>query len=246
MSSGAATVSLALVMGLLGAGLLGAPGCGGQPVVGLGVDAGSAPPLPCVRRWTVTDTRANPELAVKVAGGAMTIALPLAADEAILVGHDGALTGDFEAAFDFEVFAPGATSAYLHAALSLDDPNLLDVPFVGTGIGVDDGETDVRSLLVYHDESRTRFDLVLTRAAEGTLRLARAGRKITLTATTSSGETATISGLVSDAPARIGLQFASGSDDAATGDASVRITDFRVEGGGGAVTTDHFDCDSLW
>lgn len=218
---------------------------GGLVALGCGDNAAPEVTLPCVRRWSVTDTRVNPGLAVQVEGGALTIALPLAADELVFVGHQGALTGDFEAAFDFEVFAPGHTAAYLHATIGLQDPNLIDVPFVGAGIGVDDGETDVRALLVYHDEGRTRFDLVLTRAVAGTLRIGRTGREITLTASVSSGETATISAQVSDAPARIGLQFASGADDVATGDASVKITDFRVEGGGSAVTTDHFDCDSL-
>lgn len=230
MTSHAAIARLAVALGSL---------------VALGCGDGVPAQHPCVQRWSVSDTHTNPELAVQVAGGALTIALPLAVDEAVFVGHDGALTGDFVATFDFEVFTPGDTAAYLHAAISLDDPNLIDVPFVGVGIGVDDGQTDVRALLVYHDEGRTRFDLALTQAVEGTLRIVRTGRMITLTATVPSGESATISGQVSDAPARIGLQFASGTDQKATGDASVRITDFRVEGGGGAVTTDHFDCDSL-
>jgi hypothetical protein len=229
-----------------------APGCSGSPAsaVDAGDDAAAGDAdvdgtLACVRRWTVTDTRVNPDLNVKVTDGALEIALPLAADELVFVGHAGALKGDFDAWFDFEVFAPGNTSAYLHAALGLDDPNLIDVPFVGTGIGVTEGETDVRALLVYHDEGRTRFDLMLTRATEGTLHIARTGRVIALTASVPSGEAATVTAQVSDAPARIGLQFASGSRDAVPGDASVKITDFRVQGGGGDVTSDHFDCDSL-
>jgi hypothetical protein len=248
MTRALAIARMSVLVGLVG---LATVGCGESKAVGLdagpddaGADGNDGLPA-CVRRWTVTDSRVNPGLDVKVTGGALAIALPLAADELVFVGHEGALTGDFEVSFDFAVFAPGTTSAYLHATLGLQDPNLIDVPFVGAGIGVNEGQTDVRALLVYHDEGRTRFDLALTRATEGTLRLARIGRAITLTASVPSGETATIAAQVSDAPAYVGLQFASGSRDDATGDASVEITDFRVQGGGGAVTTDHFDCDSL-
>jgi hypothetical protein len=161
------------------------------------------------------------------------------------VSREGKLTGDFDAAFDFEAFTPGGASTYLHMTLDLDDPNLLDVPFVGSGIGVNEGQTDVRALLVYHDESRTRFDLVLTPATSGTLLISRVGRSMTLRATVPSGDAATLTADVSDAPTRIGLQFANGSKDAPTTGASVRITDFRVTGGGGVVTSDPFDCDSL-
>jgi hypothetical protein len=41
------------------------------------------------------------------------------------------------------------------------------------------------------------------------------------------------------------LQFSNAATEGAPADASVRITEFRIEGGGGVVTTDHFDCDSL-
>lgn len=215
---------------------LGALGCGGGAAGG---------PTACPALWSVTDSRGNPGLDVQVADGALSIAAPLEADELISVSRESQLTGDFHAAFDFEAFSPGGASTYLHMTLDLDDPNLLDVPFVGSGVGVNDGETDVRALLVYHDESRTRFDLVLTPATSGTLLISRVGRSITLSASVPSGEAATLTAEVSDAPTRIGLQFANGSKDTPAGDASVRITDFRVTGGGGDVTTDHFDCDSL-
>jgi len=236
--SGAAAIARAVIA--LGA--LAAAGCGGRTALSGGrSDGGSA----CPAHWSVSDTHANPALAVAIGGGALTIAAPLAGDELVYVVHDGHLTGDFEVAFDFDVFAPGQSAAYLQATLGLRDPNLADVPYIGAGIGVDDGATDVRTMFVYHDETRTRFDLALTDAAAGTLRLARAGRRITLDATVASGATATVSEDVSDAPASIGVQFASGSTTAPTDDASVRLTEFRVTGGGGAVAPDPFDCDSL-
>jgi hypothetical protein len=209
--------------------------------IGCGDGSPAAPPM-CARSWSVTDSRSNPGLEVAVADGALSISAPLDADELISVFRDGKLTGDFAVEIDFEAFTPGSTSAYLHATLDLDDPNLLDVPFVGTGIGVNEGQTDVRALLVYHDESRTRFDLALTPSTAGTLRIERVARMMTLTASVLSGEIATITAQVSDAPTRIGLQFANGEG---AGPASVKITDFRIQGGGGLVTSDPFDCNSL-
>jgi hypothetical protein len=211
--------------------------------LGCGGGTGAAPT--CARAWSVTDSRDNPGLAVAIDGGALSIAAPLAADELVSVVREGVLEGDFTLEIDFDAFAPGTTSAYLHATLDLDDPNLIDVPFVGAGIGVNEGQTDVRALLVYHDESRTRFDLAITPSTAGTLRIARVGREMVLTATGQSGELAEVTAQVSDAPTRVGLQFSNAATEGAPADASVRITEFRIEGGGGVVTTDHFDCDSL-
>lgn len=213
--------------------------------LGLGCGSGNGAAPTCARNWSVTDSRSNPDLVVAIEGGALSIGAPLAADELVSVVREGTLTGDFTVEIDFEAFTPGVAAAYLHATLDLDDPNLIDVPFVGAGIGVNEGQTDVRALLVYHDESRTRFDLAFTPSTAGTLRIARVGREMTLTASGLSGELAEVVAQVSDSPTRIGLQFANGATGGVPADASVKITDFRIEGGGGLVTTDHFDCDSL-
>jgi hypothetical protein len=226
---------------------LAAAGCGGGALVSGGAearDAGGEARASCPRHWTVSDTKTNPELAVTVADGALTIALPLAGDELVAVVHDGTLMGDFAVEVDFEAFMPGATAAYVQVAARVDVPAPGESPLIATGIGVDDGTLDLRALLLYTDPAATRFDLALTRAVQGTLRFARSGPTIVLTATTPSGESASVTSDVSPAPVTIGLQFASGANAAPTAFASVRLTDFRVVGGGG-LAGDTFDCDSL-
>jgi hypothetical protein len=223
-------------------------GCGGAGVVagpardaGRDVTADATPEAACARHWRVSDTRANPGLAVTIADGALTIALPLAGDELVAVVHDGTLVGDFDVAFDFEAFMPGATAAYVQATAHVD--TVSDSPIIGTGLGIDDGTTNLRALFLYKDPAATRFDLAPTRAVEGTMRLARTGATIVVTSTTPSGETATASAVVSPTPATLGVQFASGASGTATADASVRLIDFRATGGG--FPSDTFDCDSL-
>ncbi|MDB4981013.1 MAG: hypothetical protein JWM82_1765 [Myxococcales bacterium] len=242
MSNVAASARLTVLLG----GLV-AAGCGGASVVaGPANDAGgdvTVEALPaCPRHWRVSDTRLNPGLAVAIGEGALSIALPLAGDELVAVVHDGVLVGDFDAAFDFEAFMPGATAAYLQATVHVDTAS--DSPLIGTGVGVDDGSTNLRALFLYKDQASTRFDLAPTRAIKGTMRVARTGSTIVLTSTAPSGETATTSADVSPTPAVIALQFASGASGTPTSDASVRLTDFRVSGGGD-FPSDTFDCDSL-
>jgi hypothetical protein len=229
----------------LGCGASVVAGPGGRGDAGRDVTGDATLEGVCARHWRVSDTRANPGLAVAIAGGALTIALPLAGDELVAVVHDGTLVGDFDVAFDFEAFMPGATAAYLQATAHVDtasDPP--DSPLIGTGVGVDDGSTNLRALFLYQDPTATRFDLAPTRAVKGTMRLARTGATIVLTSTTPSGETATASADVSSTPATLGVQFASGASATPTADASVRLTDFRATGGGG-FPSDAFDCDSL-
>jgi hypothetical protein len=243
MTTTVATFRLAVLLGALAA-----MGCGGGAVIG-GVprrDGGSETegPASCPRGWTVSDTKAHLTPAVAIADGALTIAVALQGDELVAITHDGALTGDFDVAFDFEAFMPGATAAYLQAAARVDDPALSDSPLIGTGIGVDDGVKDLRALFLYKEPAASRFDLALTAGVTGTMRLARTGKMIVATSTATSGEVATIAADVSAAPVAIGLQFASGASARPTADASVRLTDFRVTGGGG-LPGDTFDCDSL-
>jgi hypothetical protein len=199
-------------------------------------DAGN-PDAACPGLWEVSPGVGGAVADAVVTGGALEIDATNAPEgPAISIAQTG-ITGDFSATFTFAEFTAGGGTGGFAQALVVDTADPITLQVV-SGIGINPIVGVSAGFVV----PAGTVDLQETTAVSGTMRLARTGT--TLTATTTVGATsATASGTASQDPLKIGIQVGS-NDGTATG-TSIRILDFSITDGGGAVASDAFDCDSL-
>lgn len=148
--------------------------------------------------------------------------------------------GDFEATATFSDFNPGQSSALFQmmASTTDDSPNVALANVTAASVLVSTVTPAVNDTKGFVNTNKTPLS--------GTFTIKRTGTKVTLTSTVNYGtgtQSATIADAVyTDADITIGFQLGTGND---TGAVSVKVSDFKITGGGNLVSSDSFDCNSL-
>jgi hypothetical protein len=186
----------------------------------------------CAAIWKRTPLVPGASATATVETGALVLRARNMSGAVLYVGQTN-LTGDFRVTFDYESFTPGGAGAYVRAAVS-DDASGIFAAAAVTSTGVTAGLHGLGSDVDTKSATLTQ---------RGTFVLARTGSSMTVTATNGT-TTATKTAGFANTPARIGVEI--GTDGATvSGDTSIRITAFSIEGGGGAVRGDAFECNSV-
>jgi len=207
------------------------------PTDAAGVDAPLVDAGPCDPLWIV-ESSGGPDVIATIEGGALVVsARDIAAAATPISVYQTGLSGDFEGGFFYEMFDASAPGAFAQAAVGLGLPDYAvagigTVPVVGVGAAV------------FHPGMSPPSMSVPSAATSGYMRFKRTGT--TLDVTVGAGaDTAMVSDTLVGDDLRIGIQVGNSGADPAGGVTSVRITEFRMSGGGGVVMADSFDCDTL-
>ena len=193
------------------------------------IDAG------CVKRWTKQLTVPGANASATVSGGALIVRSTNTAAGSPLDVVQSGLSGDFDATFTFEAFVAGGTGGLVQAGVSAGPTN---VAIAGIG-----SFPTVGISAAFVQPAGGPSDIKASTGTAGTMRIQRTGSNLTVT-TIAGGVTATATRTFTTGDLNIGVQIGSNMGTVAS-EISIRITDFAITGGGSAVKSDDFSCDSL-
>jgi hypothetical protein len=155
--------------------------------------------------------------------------------------YQSPVSGDFEVTVTFENLVAAAYGAGVHAYI-YDVSNaktFADASLVGSG-----SSFELKASLTINDALQD--DAVATSSTSGTFTFKRLGGLVTVMAAAGTDKR-NISGLLGKNDLRVGIAIQgpfNTPDPAAS--SSVRILDFAITAGGGKVTADPFDCNSIY
>lgn len=200
------------------------------------VDAGQDAGV-CNQVWVV-ESSGGPDVAAMVEAGSLVVsARNIAPGTAPIAVYQANLTGDFEGGFFYDMFDAAGPGAYAQAVVGL---GMTDYAIAGVGtvpsIGV--------GAAVFHPGSPPATMVTPTSATAGFMRFKRTGDVLEVTSS-AGADMALVTDVLVGGPLRIGIQIGNSGTDMVGGVTLVRLTDFRMSGGGGEVTSDSFDCDSI-
>ena len=151
--------------------------------------------------------------------------------------YQAGVVGDFQAVWQLESFIGGGTFATAAAFVAeVNGQGTAQAKLMKSNI-----EGNLVSVEV-NAGMRSQEGLA-TSASAATLSLQRTGEKLTVTSQTSSGEKATLTKAFGTGELRVGVAIDAASDE--TTSTTARFPDFTIQGGGGSVRNDSFDCDSI-
>lgn len=192
----------------------------------------------CNKKWAVVKNTDKTHAVIE--NGALRIYADSLKSDAPISVNQVNVKGDFEATATFEGFNPGTSSALfqLMASTTANPPNVALANVTAASVVVSTVTPAVNDAKGFVNSTQVPLS--------GTFTIKRTGTKVTITSYVNYAtgtQTATITDAVyTDADITIGFQLGTGNN---TGPVSVKVTDFKITGGGSLVASDSFDCNSL-
>ncbi len=153
--------------------------------------------------------------------------------------YQASLKGDFKAVFTIDQFVVASSGSGVHAYVG----DTAEATEIAVASLFDTGGLHIK-VSITHDGS-PQEDSAGTSGTSGTITFQRAGPLLSVVASI-GGVDKTLSSVFSTSDLRVGIALQgpyNAPDPPASG--SVHVTDFQVTGGGDAVVSDTFDCNSV-
>ncbi len=153
------------------------------------------------------------------------------------------MEGDFEASFTFDSFSSGGEGGFFQVAISHVDSGDRAIGGMGTVTPIAAGLQIGGGFDLTDHEGAQNW--IPSGATSGIASIVRIGNELTISVDTDENDVSISDTLAGDG-LTIGVQIGNNHPDTAlTGTTSVQVTGFVIAGGGGSVTSDTFDCDSV-